>query len=676
MFGCKEVGKHKLKPMKKTLLLIAIFQLIFSIKSYSQEWAWGIKATGDHQRYNALDMDVDIDGNIVVAGYYQENFSLGPFSLYTEDDYYADIYLARINSEKEVEWLIHIEAEDSYGDDIAISTDDDDNIYLTGNKDGKIFVTKYNSEGIEIWTNNFDDQYYGYGKSIALDQYDNVYISGGSGWNFFIAKLDFFGETIWVKDLWHNSSNACNITDIDVDKLGNIYFIGVFDIDELVLDNFTLQHNGSWGDDTLWGKMDTDGNFIWIKSSDGRTNSNPQIALTSDNHLYLSGSMYSGITFENIYIEGICCQNPKPYIVKYNTSGNIVWALEAHTTNEEKGVPADIKVDYSGNMYLTGSYYSSSTNVNSYLEKYDNDGINQWRQEFVMYTADYTEAIDIDNNGFCYYTGYNNSINFIDETQSVTENTTGIGQLNTTESTYKKTERPKIDRNYLLCENNSEISLSAIGNDIKWYSDHEITNEIHTGNDYNLTVTENTILYVTQTINDIESWPKQIIIEVSELPNTELTYDNQILTATYNESFNYEWYYQSTIISGETNNHITVEESTEFSDYSVIITHDHCSIELNVETLSILDAHFQNHPNINIYPNPTNSLVYIKISDVNVSDIKEIKIYNSLGKNVYRIKNHSSSKIDSVDLSQLETGLYFINIRYSETFKTFRIIKN
>ena len=204
----------------------------------------------------------------------------------------------------------------------------------------------------------------------------------------------------------------------------------------------------------------------------------------------------------------------------------------------------------------------------------------------------------------------------------------------------------------------------------------EITNEIHTGNDYNLTVTENTILYVTQTINDIESWPKQIIIEVSELPNTELTYDNQILTATYNESFNYEWYYQSTIISGETNNHITVEESTEFSDYSVIITHDHCSIELNVETLSILDAHFQNHPNINIYPNPTNSLVYIKISDVNVSDIKEIKIYNSLGKNVYRIKNHSSSKIDSVDLSQLETGLYFINIRYSETFKTFRIIKN
>ena len=312
--------------MKKILLALIIFELIFSIKSYSQEWSWSIKATGDQQRYNALDMDVDIDGNMVVAGYYQENFSLGSFSLYTEDDYYADIYLARVNSEKEVEWLKHIEAEDSYGDNIAITTDDDDNIYLTANNDGKIFVTKYDSEGNEIWTNNFNDQHYGYGNSIALDQYDNVYISGGSGWNFFMAKLDFFGETLWVKDLWHNSSNACNITDVDVDKLGNIYFIGVFDIDELVLDDFTLQHNGSWGDDTLWGKMDTNGNFIWIKSSDGRTNSNPQIALTSDNYLFLSGSMYSGITFEDIYIDGICCQNPKPYIAKYDTIGNIVWA--------------------------------------------------------------------------------------------------------------------------------------------------------------------------------------------------------------------------------------------------------------------------------------------------------------------------------------------------------------
>ena len=665
--------------MKKKLLILIIFELIFSIKSYSQEWSWSIKATGDQQRYNALDMDVDIDGNMVIAGYYQEKFSLGSFSLYTEDDYYADIYLARINSEKEVEWLKHIEAGSSYGDNIAITTDDDDNIYLTANKNGNIFVTKYDSEGNEIWTNNFNDQYYGYGKSIALDQYDNVYISGGSGWNFFMAKLDFFGETLWVKDLWHNSSNACNITDVDVDKLGNIYFIGVFNIDELVLDDFTLQHNGSWGDDTLWGKMDANGNFIWIKSSDGRTNSNPQIALTSDNYLFLSGSMYSGITFEDIYIDGICCQNPKPYIAKYDTIGNIVWALEAYTTYQEKGVPADIKVDYEGNLYLTGSYFTAngtfSTSNDIYIEEYNPDGVHQWRKEFAMGDDDYTNALDIDNNGFCYYTGYNYSLNFIDEDNYTSSNTFGIAQLNTLGSTYKKTERPKIDRNYLLCEYDSEISLTAIGNNLKWYSDSEITNEIHLGNNYTFQVTENTILYVTQTINNIESWPKQIIIEVSELQNAELTYDNQILTATYNENFNYEWYYQSTIISGETNNSITIEETSEFTDYSVIINQEDCSIELNAQALSISDIDFQNTLSLNIYPNPTNSYIYIKSSNMNAFDLKEIKICNTLGKTLYREKVNLNSKINSIDLSKLEIGIYFINIKYDDTSKTFRVIK-
>ena len=389
--------------------------------------------------------------------------------------------------------------------------------------------------------------------------------------------------------------------------------------------------------------------------------------------------MYSGITFENIYIDGICCQNPKPYIAKYDTSGNIIWALEAYTTYQEKGVPADIKVDYEGNLYLTGSYFTAngafSTSNDIYIEKYNDDGAHQWRKEFAMGDNDYTRALDIDNNGFCYYSGYNYSINFIDEDNYTSSNTFGIAQLNTLGSTYKKTERPKIDRNYLLCESNSEISLTATGNEIKWYSDNEITNEIYIGNNYNFTVTENTILYVTQTINNIESWPKQIIIEVSELPNAELTYENQILTASYNEIFNYEWRYQNIIISGETNNHITIEENTELSDYSVIISQEHCTIELNSETLSISDTQFQNHQNIKIYPNPTNSLLYIKNSNENTSDIEEIKIYNALGKIIHDIKNNSNSKIDSVDLSQLETGLYFINIRFRQTFKTFRIIK-
>lgn len=662
--------------MKKLLLLILLLQLLTSTQVFCQEWAWSIKATGDYQTYNAVDMNVDVDGNMVIAGYYQKNFSVGQFNLYTEDDYYADIYIVRINSNKEVEWLHHIEAGESYGDHIAISVDDDDNIYLTGNKNGNIFVSKYDVMGNELWTNNFNNEYYGYGLSVALDQYDNIYISGGSGWNFFMAKLDYLGETTWVKDLWHNYSDACHITDINVDRFGNIYFIGVFGIDELVLDDFTLIHNGSWGDDTFWGKMDTNGNFNWVKSSDGRTNDNPQIALTSDNYLYLSGSLFSGITFDGIYIEGICCQNPKPYIAKYDTSGNIIWAIGAHTTYAGQGVPIDVKVDYVGNLYLTGSYFTSygwlSTENDIYIEKYHSDGTHQWRTEFTSTNSDYTKALDIDNNGFCYYTGSNTSQNFIDEINFSPNNTVGIAQLNTMGSTYKKTERPSIDRNYLICENPDEIILTALGTDIKWYSDPELMNQIHQGNDYTIQVTSNSSLYVTQTVNNIESWPKPVSMELSELPNVQLVYENQALIATLNENYSYQWFYQGAEIPEEITNQITIEQNIDYTDYSVIITDGSCSKELNAVALVNEESNFIG--SLKIYPNPTSNKVYL--TDIKLlSNISEISITDMMGKKMMT-RNYLVDLVNGyINLEGLDSGLYLINVIANDSSKTFKVLK-
>ncbi|MDZ7649787.1 MAG: hypothetical protein U5K54_23090 [Cytophagales bacterium] len=153
---------------------------------------------------------------------------MGSFSLFTEDNYYSDIFLSRINKDGEVKWLKHIEAGESYGDDIGVTEDDDSNIYLTGSKEGRIFVTKYDSLGTLVWNQDFNQEHYGYGRAIGIDQFDNVYIAGGSGWEFFMAKVDYNGNTVWEKNIRVNSSSGCNVTDIAVDAFGNIYFIGVF----------------------------------------------------------------------------------------------------------------------------------------------------------------------------------------------------------------------------------------------------------------------------------------------------------------------------------------------------------------------------------------------------------------------------------------------------------------
>lgn len=636
--------------MKKALLFLI---LLISLNSFSQEWSWGIKATGDHQRYMATDMAVDTEGNMVVAGYFQENLTLGDFSIYTPDDHLADLYLTKINASKEVLWIKTFETGWCYGDYIAVTVDDEENIYLTGNIDQKIFVTKFDFEGNQLWHNNFENEQYGYGRSIALDQYDNVYVSGGNGSNFFMTKLNYEGEVVWIKDIGFSYTNAVNVTDINVDRLGNIYFTGVFDYETLVLDGFELEHTVRWGDETLWGKMDTNGNFAWIKSAQGRTFSNPQIALTADGHIFLSGSLYGGITFDGIYIEGICCQNPKPFIAKYDIEGNVIWAKGGFSTHLEKGVPADIKVDYAGNLYLTGSYFTCSpcTESDIYVEGYNTDGDHLWRKEFVMTTHDFTKAIDIDNHGFAYYAGSNSSETFIDEDLFSPTNTLGVAQLNTLASTYKKTPRPQIERMYTVCELGANVNLTATGNDIKWYSDPELNNLLTQGNSYSFQTDESLKLYVTQTVNNIVSWPKEVIVNISELDATQLTFDDPLLTATYNPLFDYQWYYMDEPIANATNNFITITPGTEYTDYGVLINQQDCEIALGrlVLTTNTSEAIAK----LDLYPNPSSGIINIESS----SPISNVTVYNNLGQLVLTSDNPSQ-----IDVSALNKGLYFVKV--------------
>jgi hypothetical protein len=576
----------------------AILILILSIglnQSYSQEWSWGLKATGDNQSDYRPSSEIHVDyyGNVVIAGYYQQNFGLGSFSLFTEDNYYSDIFLSRINKDGEVKWLKHIEAGESYGDDIGVTVDDDSNIYLTGSKEGRIFVTKYDSLGTLVWNQDFNQEYYGYGRAIGIDQFDNVYVAGGRGYDFFMAKLDYKGNTVWKKDIWVNSSNGCNVTDIAVDAFGNIYFIGVFGIDTLPLDDIVLEHDGGWGDDTFFGKMDTNGNFIWVKSSSGRTNSNPQIALTSDNNLFLSGALYTGITFDNISIDGICCQEPKPYIAKYTTEGNVLWAKAGFSSYSEKGVTHDIKVDYNGFLYLTGTYFTCygtfCTENDFYLERYNNAGEHLWRKEVKMPSFDFSKAIDIDNNGYLYNIGFNNSATFIDENQYSNIRTIGVGKLNTGSSTNKRTPRPYSKRFVQVCDNNT-ISLEAKGENIKWYSDPLKSNLMWTGNLYAPTLTSTDTLYVTQTFDEIESWPKEIILYISDIPDDFLTSQNDTIKAPYGKNFKYQWLYNGDSIVNSTRNFELFDAIHNCNLFSVIISDFSCSKTLHQEITSIVPA--------------------------------------------------------------------------------------
>ncbi|WP_193217941.1 MULTISPECIES: T9SS type A sorting domain-containing protein [unclassified Imperialibacter] len=665
--------------MKNLKYLFLIFNALFtSMQSYSQEWSWGLKATGDTQYpydYSA-EINVDYEGNIIIAGYYQKNFSLGSYSLFTEDGHYSDIFLSRVNKAGEVEWLKHVETGSSYDEGIGLAADDDSNIYLTGSKDARIMVSKYDSFGNLIWNQDFNNEHEGYGRTISVDQFDNVYVAGGIGSAFFLAKLDYDGNTMWKKDISVSSSNGCNVTDIAVDAIGNIYFVGVFSVNMLMLDDFVLEHDGGSGDDTFFGKIDTDGNFIWVKSSSGKTTDNPQIALSSDNSLYLSGALFTGITFDNLSVEGICCQQPKPYIVKYQTNGDIAWAKAGYTTYAERGVTNDIKVDDNGNFYLSGTYYTTSGDGEneSYLEGYNSLGEHLWRIEMDMRSSDYSHGIDFDNNGYLYNIGFNYSTNFIDKNQYSTLSTIGVGKLNTVSSTNKRTPRPDSKRLVQVCNIEENISLEAKGENIRWYNDPLLSSLVSAENIYTLTDATTDTLYVTQTINGNESWPKEVIAYFSDLPQEPLIVENDTLKAPNGSNFKYQWLYKGDSLVDGTQSFVLVDSTNNYDLFSVLISELNCFKTLKqIEIINSLDNELSVN-DIIFYPNPSSGEVFIQANNRYSSDAF-ITVYNSAGQ---RIISESVAFFNStlIDLSSYPNGLFFFNLSINNDSETFRVLKH
>jgi polyhydroxybutyrate depolymerase len=81
--------------------------------------------------------------------------------------------------------------------------------------------------------------------------------------------------------------------------------------------------------------------------------------------------------------------------------------------------------------------------------------------------------------------------------------------------------------------------------------------------------------------------------------------------------------------------------------------------------------------NIQIFPNPTNSILTITFPLQYMNDFNLIKIYNTLGELVYSQKINSLQNQITINLSDLSEGIYFLEIlQQNKLFQNKIIIKN
>lgn len=102
-----------------------------------------------------------------------------------------------------------------------------------------------------------------------------------------------------------------------------------------------------------------------------------------------------------------------------------------------------------------------------------------------------------------------------------------------------------------------------------------------------------------------------------------------------------------------------------FPNLRTLIVND--SFENLGATLSDNDINFSQ--DISLYPNPTKNMLYVK---GNINSLSAIKIYSVSGSEIMEL----NKDFTEIDVSQLESGIYFLKLINKEASKTFKVFKN
>jgi hypothetical protein len=223
----------------------------------------------------------------------------------------------------------------------------------------------------------------------------------------------------WAKRL--GNSEYDYVEDIFLDASGNVYITGSyegtvdFDLGEL---EYSLTSNG--GRDMFILKLDEEGNFIWAKSIGGPWEDRSlSIVVDSFGNVYATGHFERTVDFDpgegefNITVFG----GNDAFILKLDEDGNFLWAKRFGGEESDNG--QDVVIDSSGNIYITGFFWStadfdpsedvynmtSSGGFDVFVVKLTMDGDLLWAKRMGGNFSDHGMAIAVDPSGNVYTTG-------------------------------------------------------------------------------------------------------------------------------------------------------------------------------------------------------------------------------------------------------------------------------
>ncbi|MFI5211924.1 MAG: SBBP repeat-containing protein [Ignavibacteria bacterium] len=248
--------------------------------------------------------------------------------------------------------------------------------------------------------------------AIAVDAAGNVYVTGASTGTLTLSdyatvKYNSAGQEQWVARYNGPVNGPDEAFSVAVDAAGNVYVTGQ-SLSGTNYDYATIKYNSA-------------GVLQWAARYDG-----PQASADNAAVVRVDGS-------GNVYVTGGSTGSGSGLdyaTVKYNSSGQLQWAVRYNGTNNAGDVPSDMAIDGSGFIYVTGGS-SGSTSSNDYVTiKYNASGQEQWNARFngTGNDNDIASSLVVSSAGNVYVTGSSIGVGSATDYATVLYNSSGQQQ--------------------------------------------------------------------------------------------------------------------------------------------------------------------------------------------------------------------------------------------------------
>jgi hypothetical protein len=294
------------------------------------QWQWARKA-GNAATFSSSDwayaIKTDVRDNIYVTGYFTDNGTYGTIQLNGQVGS-KNIFVSKLDASGNFLW-----ANSAICNNEAISfdltVDNNSNVMLCGryldtikfgqtqliakgNKD--IFVAKTDSSGNWIWATSAGGTAWDAANGITCDENGDGYITGfiqgnsmfgnlavsQSGGDIIIAKISNAGNWVWVKN---TGGAVADVGEKIVYKNGSLYTTGRYQ-NSTTFGSTILTSKGIY--DIYAGKLDTTGNWFWVKSAGGiGWDQGVAIDVDANNNAYIGGFFENKCTFDSIHFSAM-----------------------------------------------------------------------------------------------------------------------------------------------------------------------------------------------------------------------------------------------------------------------------------------------------------------------------------------------------------------------------------